>query len=141
MKIAFQSYQLDTRGSCVATYDYAHYNETLLKNISIIVVDENGKNEGIAIRKFTSRFPVYFYKTKEELHSILKKEQCNVLYIIKYGKNDGLYFNDIKTVIHCVFDLSEPHGDVYAGVSENLANKFGWPVFVPHMVGLKPSQD
>ena len=60
-----------------------------------------------------------------------------MLYCIKYGKNDGLYFDDIPTVIHCVFDMTEPHGKVYAGVSRSLAKKFNSDLYVPHMISMK----
>ena len=141
LKIAFQTQQLDIRGSCVAMYDYALYNEKLLKNTSIIVTDYRRKSlcDTIAILKFSKRFPVYFYKDKEDLYEYLKKQKVDIVYSIKYGKKDEVNFQDIKTVVHCVFDLSEPHGDVYAGVSETLAKKYKWPLFVPHMVGLQPS--
>lgn len=39
-----------------------------------------------------------------------------------------------------MFDLSEPHGDVYAAVSNTLAKKFGQKTFVPHMIGLNASR-
>lgn len=138
-RIAFHSPQLDIRGSCVALYDYALYNETLLHNQSFIVVEQNEGTQLAALKKFTNRFPVFFYNTKEELHKILLEQKTDVLYCIKYGKKDDIVFSDIKTVVHCVFDLSEPHGDVYAAVSETLAKKYNHPLFVPHMIGLQPS--
>lgn len=142
-KIAFHTPQLDVRGTCVALYDYALYNETLLGNKSLIIVDKTKSSDVLAIRKFTNRFPVYFYDKKESLHDFLLQQKCDILYTIKYGKNDGLDFNagdrKVKTVIHCVFDLSEPHGNVYAAVSETLAKKYGWGLYVPHMIGLIPS--
>ena len=36
--------------------------------------------------------------------------------------------------------MTQPHGDVFAGVSETLAKKFGKTLFVPHMIGLEPSK-
>ena len=41
VKIAFYSDGLDVRGTCTAMYDYAHYNEILLKNESIIITQKN----------------------------------------------------------------------------------------------------
>lgn len=135
MKIAFYTYNVDVRGSCVALYDYAHHNEILLKNKSVIIVPRDSKyTDSIALHKFTKRFEVRF---TDDLESSVA--DCDILYVIKYGKNDGVYSKNIKTVIHCVFDLSEPHGDVYAAVSDTLAQKWNTPYFVPHMIGLKPS--
>jgi len=141
VKIAFQTDQIDVRGSCVALYDYALYNEKLLHNCSIIVVDSRNKhkNDLIAVLKFTNRFPVFFYDNDTHLREILRKQNCDILYTIKYGKRTEIVFDDIKTVVHCVFDLSEPHGDVYAAVSKTLAQKYNYPLYVPHMVGLHPS--
>lgn len=141
VKIAFHQPQLDVRGSCVALYDYAVHNETILHNESIIVVDGNNKhkNDLIALLKFSRRFKIFFYDNVDHLHTILLNEHCDILYTIKYGKRDNICFDDIKTVVHCVFDMSEPHGDVYAGVSSSLAKKYNQTLYVPHMISLVPT--
>jgi hypothetical protein len=142
MIIAFHTPQIDIRGSCVAIYDYAHYNEKILGNKSIIVVPSislsNGKNQQIAVQKFEKRFDVFYYTSDYDLENILSN--CNIIYYIKYGKNDGFLSKKIKNVIHCVFDLSDPHGEVYAAVSYTLAKKFEKELFVPHIVGLESSK-
>ena len=66
---------------------------------------------------------------------------CDVLYCIKYGLNDGILSKKVKTIIHCVFDMTEPHGDVYAGVSSSLSKKFGSTLYVPHMISLKKNNN
>jgi hypothetical protein len=141
MRIAFHTPLLCIRGTTVALWDYAWYNQEILKNTSVILVPSSGissSDTGIVTR-FVSNFPVKTYTGIEELEKILEDEKCNVLYCIKYGKNDGIFSKKIKTVVHCVFDMSEPHGNVYAGVSKTLARKFGSSVYVPHMIGLRPS--
>jgi hypothetical protein len=139
--IAFHTPTLDVRGTCISIYDYAHYNEVLLKNQSIIVVPESSNskqlNDQIIIDKFRNRFEVFFYNNLEELENIIK--DCDILYCIKYGTIDEIISKRIKTVIHCVFDMSQPHGDIYAGVSQQLAEKFNSPVYVPHMISLDPT--
>jgi len=139
-KIAFYTEQIDVRGTCTAVFDYAHYNEVLLNNKSIIVYPKEGlkRSDDIAILKFMNRFEILSFNDLEDLERLI--DDCDILYCIKFGKNDGFKSNKIKTVIHCVFDLSEPHGNVYAGVSESLANKFNTTIFVPHMIGLIPSK-
>lgn len=136
MKIAFHTPQIDVRGTCVAIYDYAHFNETILGNRSVIVVLQHAKNDEEALIRFGKRFEIRFYQNTFETCI----EDCDVFYCIKYGKNDGLVSNKVKTVVHCVFDMNEPHGSIYAGVSSTLARKFGQTTFVPHMISLKPSQ-
>jgi hypothetical protein len=135
IKIAFHTPVIDVRGTCVCLYDYADYNEKILGNTSIIIVPEYSNNDNIALLKFIRRFKVIMYNDLESAIS-----DCDILYCIKYGKFDGIVSKKIKTVIHCVFDLSEPHGDVYVAVSETLAHKYGMNDFVPHMIGLQPSK-
>jgi hypothetical protein len=136
MKIAFYTPQLDLRGTCVAIHDYALYNEVILKNQSFIVLPESSRqiNEPSIYYKFSKNFRISFFKDISELED----KDYDILYMIKYGKNDGLYSSKIWTIVHCVFDMSEPHGNVYAAVSENLSKKFKKDEsYVPHMISLK----
>jgi hypothetical protein len=143
MIIAFLTPDINFRGTCRALYDYAAYNETLLGNKSIIVSDASciHKNSEIAFKWISNRFPVLFYTDKTHLHSLLTSNQCDLLYCIKYGKDDHMHFKDIPTVVHCVFDMTQPHGAVYAGVSKSLAAKFYSNLYVPHMVSMKRGND
>lgn len=142
MKIAFHNPMLCVRGSSVALYDYADYNEKLLENVSIIIIPRSSltKNESLACVHFCTRFSVFVYDDSdpEALDRLLQQQKCDVLYTIKYGKRDSMVSQKIKTCVHCVFDMSEPHGTVYAGVSRALAKKFNSELFVPHMIALKP---
>ena len=142
VKIIFHTSQIDVRGTNNAVYYYAHYNETLLGNKSIITIPESSinqkRNDQIALEKFLQRFSIYIYENKEQLQKFIDDEKYDILYDIKYGKNDNFIFKNIKNCIHCVFDMTEEHGDIYAGVSEQIARKFGKTLFVPHMIGLEP---
>lgn len=138
--IGFHNPQLCVRGSSVALYDYAHYNETILNNRSIILVPSTGVNDPNALIKFITRFRVIFYNNMDHMDKIITEEGISIFYAIKYGTFDGIVAKNIKNIIHCVFDLSQPHGDVYAAVSHALAKKFNSNTFVPHMIGLKPSR-
>jgi hypothetical protein len=159
--VAFHCNQLCLRGSEVAIYDYAHYNEVILGNKSIIIVCAGTSSTDLrAVRKFEDRFPVFFYndkigvngeqynkpihskerknKTALELENILTQQKCDILYALKYGFNDGVISNKIKTSIHCIFVMNQPHGTVYAGIIDWLPkmdarNKHP---FVPHIVTL-----
>jgi hypothetical protein len=63
------------------------------------------------------------------------------MYFIKQGDNDGLLVPGCRNVIHAVFQYFEPHGDVYAYVSEWLSHftTQGRAPFVPHMI--RPPHD
>lgn len=138
MKIAFVINMFDLRGTCVAAYDYAYYLKKLYNHNSVFIANISTvhKEDKKVVKKFSelSSVKYYTYDIDECTHD------CDLVYIIKYGKNDSIVSKKVKTVIHCVFDLSEPHGDVYAAVSSTLASKFGKTEFVPHMIGLCPSE-
>lgn len=140
MKIAFYMGAICVRGTSNATYDYADYNEKILGNQSLIIIPKSSLeiNDKLGVIRISSRFPIRIHDGQEELDKILEQEGCSMMYNLKYGKNDGVKATKVKNLIHCVFDMSEPHGDVYAGVSRAMASKFGKELYVPHMVGLKP---
>jgi hypothetical protein len=134
MKIAFHSNQLNLRGTEVALFDYAFNNQTLLGNSSIIVSKANGNHAEEVIEKFRNHFKVLFYNTLAELESILTEEQAAAMYAIKSGENDGLLPKNVKNWVHTVFRKNEKHGDVYAYISEWLAEDQGSNLYVPHIV-------
>lgn len=129
--ILFFDPNLNERGTSIATYDYAHYNELILENKSIVV--SLNKPELKSLKKFTSRFNVKLVDSISDISNI----KCDYFYVLKYGFNDGVSHKDSKNLVHVVFPSFEPHGDVYAYVSEWLAGCYGnsFP-FVPHMVNL-----
>lgn len=140
-KIIFLNSAIDVRGTSVALYDYAHFNEELLSNESWIIAPLNAKHDPQAQKKFQNRWPSRFkyFRNREELSGLLGNG--NIIYTIKYGKKSeglGMTPQNKKLIVHCVFDMSEPHGDVYAGVSRSIALKFNKKLWVPHMINLSP---
>lgn len=138
-KVAFHSNQIGLRGTEVSLYDYAHYNEVILGNRSIVISPARATtHHQAAIEKFSSRFPVYLYNEWSDAEGLFKRDGIDVLYCLKSGENDGLVSRVCKTVVHAVFAFCEPHGDVYAYISEWLARAASPPgqffPFVPHMI-------
>lgn len=141
--IAFLSNKLTLRGTEIAIYDYAHYNETLLGNKSIIITRDYNKikNEfDVDIQsydKFNERFDVYYYSTQGDIDQIVLDHKVTHLFIIKAGNMDGLYSNHCTNIIQCVFNVSQPHGQVYTPIGETINQRFGtnYPV-TPHIVTL-----
>ena len=140
MKILFHENELNYRGTSIALYDYADFNERYLGNESIIAYHKNEKtNHPAGIEKFKNRFQVFAYEDFSEVDAIIKKNQVDLFYAIKNGDKDGIETKECKTAIHSVFKHYEPHGDVYAYVSEWLALEMtaGKSPFVPHMVNFQ----
>ena len=59
INIAFWSNQLGERGTEIAMYDYAYYNQTILKNKSYIFYEKNNENNNVdVINKFARNFHI-----------------------------------------------------------------------------------
>ncbi|HKB92244.1 MAG TPA: hypothetical protein VKC60_17135 [Opitutaceae bacterium] len=146
MKIAIHSVQFDGRGTGKTPYDYARGLQNLYQHEVVFVTSSLSTNEGLArIRK---EFPVITYDKKVGMHDgqeirdilsgIVDQQRIDFMQFLKYGNDDQITPDNCKTGIHCVFIMTEPHGDVYAGVSENLAKKFGHKLYVPHIIKAYP---
>jgi hypothetical protein len=139
--VGFLTNKITLRGTEVAVYDYADFNEKILRNKSIIITSpydivkhENDVNKQ-AYNKFEERFVIEYYVFPNDIDDIIIKHKITHLYIIKYGLHDNLITNKCKTLIHCVFDVSQPHGDIYSPISQdiNIRFKTNFPV-LPHMI-------
>jgi len=135
--IAFHDNSLSERGTSVALYDYAYYNQVLLGNRSVIIYDKtNVHNNSQVIQKFEKEFDVFGYTSWDEVDEYLQQKDCSVLYLIKYGNNDGKLSKICKNVVHCVFDCSDPHGDLYSSIAPWVKNNNNQYPVVPHMINL-----
>ena len=141
--VAFLSNKLTLRGTEVAIFDYADYNEKILGNKSIIITRdyEKIKNEWDvdikAYEKFKNRFTVFFYSSQQDIDHIVNHIKASHIFIEKAGTHDGLISNRCKNIIHCVFDVSQPHGQVYTPIGQTINHLQGtnYPV-TPYMVTL-----
>jgi hypothetical protein len=139
--VAFLSNKLTLRGTEVALYDYAHFNETMLGNKSIIITKDYEKiyNEFDvsleAYTKFKNRFQIKYYSSQQDIDTIVEENNITHLYIIKGGNYDDLISTKCTNIIHCVFSSNQPHGQIYSVVSDdvNRINGTNYPV-VPHMI-------
>jgi len=140
MRIAFQTNQLSLRGTEVALYDYADFNELLLNNESIILTKKyhTFPHDQEAVKKFEKRFKVFYYNNWNEAENILKENNIDVLYTIKGGSVDEVVSINVKTCVHSVFQVYDPHGDIYAYISKWLSDKMsnGKLPYVDFMVRL-----
>lgn len=133
--VAFHSNELNIRGTNVAMYDYAVYNETILGNKSYIL--SNANSDLSALNKFKNRFEVFLYNKFEDTFRFVKEKNIKYVYYIKAGDNDGKEIPETKSLIHAVFSNKDIHGDSYAYVSKWLANKMEMPEnYVPHIVNM-----
>lgn len=138
--IAFHDNNLCLRGTTNAMYAYAHYNEKILGNKSIIITTPFGNLD--ALEKFQRRFDEVHMIPWWEYVPFLKSKNVDFFYAIKAGhKSDGLLIEEIPTLIHAVFCHNEPHGHRYCYVSDWLAKNQGYDpekYSVPHIAEKLP---
>lgn len=139
--IAFYDNNLCLRGTSIALYQYALYNETILGNKSIILSQPH--SDLSALDKFKNRFDVHLLPfNTNDYENLLYKCNVDFFYVIKAGRSsDGLLLNNIPTLIHCVFTGGDIHGHRYAFVSDWLCKYSGYdPVqySIPHIAERLP---
>ena len=131
MKIGLHANQLDHRGNSTVIFDYANALRTHFGyDVHIITSKQKSTHP---MEKFSS-FGCSLYNDTSELSAIIDKEKIDVLYMTKAGNIDNICPTNCKTAVHCVFDMREPHGSVYAGVSEWLAHYYNKELWVPHII-------
>ena len=148
VNIAFFVRHFTERGTEVAIYDYAKYNEVILHNKSYIVHFSNIK-EGKSYDKFKTRFPIIEIDNIYEMTKIIKDYNLSFFYTLTYGGVNDYYqfdnkniWNNCKTIKHCVFDTTCPESDFYISISEILNTRFNTNVpVIPHIVTLPHSDD
>jgi GR25 family glycosyltransferase involved in LPS biosynthesis len=136
--IGFHTDQISERGTEIAVYDYAYYNEKLYGNKSIIFYHHNNINTNFkAVEKFNSQFECYGYNKFEDIQEIVDKLNIKYFYNIKNDtQNKNQKIKNCINLNHAVFRLN-PHGDKYASISEYLCEKYNINVpVVPHMINL-----
>lgn len=138
--ILFIETHLGYRGTTKQLKHYAHYNETLLGNKSFIVAPANSELSSLSM--FQERFQdrVFLYPSTEALEAYVDANNIDVVYSIVYGNKQPVLACKAIQVVHVVFDGSTPYGDVYAGVSEYIGNRYNIP-FVNHIITLPDIQD
>lgn len=138
--VLFFDPNLNERGTSISVYDYAHYNEVILGNKSIIASYFDSEKK--SYQKFKDRFDVHLVDQFQDLKPIIDKTQSEYMHIEKYGYKDHQCIDNIKNLVHVVFPSYDPHGDVYAYISEWLAVTSGKnSPFVPYMIDLPNNQE
>lgn len=141
--VLFHVRNFSERGEPVVVYNYARYNEQILNNTSVIIApgDADRFAQGLLQNRFKQ---IVYYDTPGELQRHTRG--ADLLYHISFGDLDMPFRpEDVNCPlgIHCVFTAHQPHGDIYAAVSEWIADSYALlevPV-VPHIIELPDVQD
>tara|TARA_B110001452_G_C15228584_1_gene425727 strand:- start:688 stop:1746 length:1059 start_codon:yes stop_codon:yes gene_type:complete len=136
-KVGFYISWMDFRGIVNSTYEFAFYNQKILKNKSIIFYLKSEKSHKKEIvNKFKKNFKTIGLNKFEDI----LRHNINSLYIQKSGNKDNFYFKEKNTLVHAVFPCapSNVHGNSYAYISEWLSktcSNYKIP-YVPYIIEL-----
>lgn len=140
MKIAFPATTLSHRGTHVAIYDYAYFNQKILGNDSIIYINKKNPGPKDLINKFQNQFKCQYVEDWNDTSQLCNSDQCDAAYIIKSGELDHQNVDELPNFIHSVFPQAPHarHGHVYAFVSKWLSQECSnnRTPYVPHMINL-----
>ena len=142
MRVLFHANTLNYRGTTVAITDYAHYNQEILGNESVIAYcktygeEKDMGNESAVIEALEKKFKVVGYRAGN-LENKIDDNKIDLAYFIAGGEKSSLPTN-CKTGVHAVFQYNDPHGDRYAYISKWLSDEMsqGQIPYVPHIVNL-----
>ena len=141
MKVAFYTPHMCLRGTTVALFDYAKYNELLLGNESWIITDEqHDYHDDSVFAKFENQFPNRVVRVKNErtIDPAIVENNIDAIYIIKPGRKSQRMASACKTLIHAIGPThpSEKHGTVWAYASKwlNEYSAQGKELMVPYMI-------
>lgn len=124
VKIAFWKSALCTDKSTQVIYDYAHLNQTILGNESVVLYNRRDvDNDQETIQKFRDHFPpskIKYVNHWLEVDPFLVKHNIDILYVIKPGERDCQISSYKKTIVHCTDHIYQPHGDIYLPISDKV---------------------
>jgi hypothetical protein len=134
---------LSLRGTETVAWAFAHYNETMLGNRSMVFVkrrkgepvDDHNVNDNTeeAAEWFISRFGEVHYHPDNEIDDAMREKDVDVCLVEMYGSNEEWVPKDIPSILHCVF---RPllKGTIPTGISNCVARGMisVLPNIVPH---------
>jgi len=121
-KLLIHSDALSLRGDTTNSQSISIYLKLFYGIDSVVVAPSSQKqNSFLRINDLLSQgINVQLYDTQNHLNKIAQLENVTHSYFLTSGKYSNLWIPDTKHLVHAVFNWYEPHGDVYAYVSEWL---------------------
>lgn len=149
MNIGFFVRHFTERGTEVAIYDYAKYNEEILGNKSYIICFTKETQQKLnfptmrdSYEKFSSRFEILELEDINDMRRVIENYNLSFFYTLTHGSGNDIYqFNNkniwgnCKTIKHCVFETTYSESDYYIAIADFLNDKYNttYPV-IPHII-------
>ena len=103
MNIGFYIDEMNYRGVANSSYQYSIYNQTILKNKSVIFYNKkNLNNKSEVIKKFKKKFKIIGINEFKEIDLHNSKLKLDFIYVQKGGEKNNWVSSSIKTLVHSV---------------------------------------
>jgi len=137
--IAFDGRVLNERGTTSAIYDYAEAVEQELGHKALILhqTGADAFNPGIAAH-FARRFEPVTYTDVDDMRRKVRASGAEVLYAFNFTPDQDRRVEGVRNAAHVLFQHYRPRADVYAYISEWMADHMGGAPWVPHIVNVTP---
>jgi hypothetical protein len=151
MNIAFFVNHFTERGTEIAIYDYAKYNEECLYNKSYIICFTQETQQQLkaplerdSYYKFKSRFEIIEINNITDITTLIHQYKLSFFYMLTHGSKNSMFqlenkniWGNCKTIKHCVFETTYKEGDFYVVISNvvNIRCRTKYAV-IPHIVHL-----
>jgi hypothetical protein len=141
MRIGFQAGTLNERGMSVALHDYAQGAQNILGHEAFVFYSAAGSAPDV-VEKFGRTLNLVPVAQGQDPRTVSEPYRLDFCYYIREGRQDQFNIAAGRSGVHAVFRHFEPHGDVYAYVSDWLAGWMsgGLAPAVPHIVELPEPQ-
>ncbi|KZM49295.1 hypothetical protein [Labrenzia sp. OB1] len=141
MRIGFQAGTLNERGMSVALHDYAVGVQQELGHEAFVFHNE-AKSTPSVVEKFGRSVTLVPMKPDTDSRRVSEPFKLDFCYYIREGRAVPVDITAGRSGVHAVFRHFEPHGDVYAYVSDWLADWMsgGLAPAVPHIVDLPQAE-
>ena len=122
MRVILHSNQYSERGDTVNARNYYYALKEYLGIDSAFAYDANNKfnNHNVIASLVSEGIPMYAYSSLKDLHQFAKSGNFTHSYLMKAGYFDEVWVDNTVNCVHSVFNIYQPHGDVYAYVSKWL---------------------
>ncbi len=137
MRIGFHAGAINERGMSVALYDYARGCQDILGHEAVVYFSEPHSDAAV-VGKYRESLQLIPLPRGRDQRLFSEPHKLDFCYFIRDGRQQLLGLSAGRTGVHAVFRHFEPHGDVYAYVSDWLSDWMtgGKAPAVPHMVSL-----
>jgi hypothetical protein len=121
MYFILDSNQYSERGDAINAYSYAKALKEIYDIDSTLTYNANGPNNFMVLDFLKkSGLNLFGYSSEQDFRAFVSKSPATHTYFYKKGVYDARWAPRTKNLIHAVFGHFEPHGDVYAYISDTM---------------------